>query len=290
MVNLQNYITDSKLFKTFVVDDLLVVEYKCLVDDHESDIWTHDNYFAYVLGGEKKWKTPVREFRAGNGDILFVRKGSNTVYQYFEQPFVVIFVFVSDNFIRKILAKYPALIRRKQSNAGGNYSLIPLQSNNILTSCFESITLLFSQPSAPQKEILKIKTEELILHLLTQPGNSYMKEFFTYLLKDNKIDMQEIMTTNYTSQLTINEYARLCGRSLTSFRRDFSKDFGTTPGKWILARRLELSRFLLETTNERVSDIAYTAGFRNRSHFNKVFKEANGTSPNEYRHHLTAAL
>lgn len=290
MVNLQNYIIDSKLFKTFVVDDLLVVEYKCLVDDHQSDIWAHDNYFAYVLGGEKKWKTPVSEFQASNGDVLFVRKGANTVYQYFEQPFVVIFIFLSDNFIRKILSRYPALIRREQNNPGGDYSLIPLHCNNVLTSWFESMKVFFSQPAAPQEEILKIKIEELILHLLTQPGNVSMKEFFTYLLKNNKINMQEIMNANYASQLTINEYARLCGRSLTSFRRDFNKDFGTTPGKWILARRLELSRFLLETTDERVSDIAYTAGFRNRSHFNKVFKEAKGIPPNEYRHHLTAAL
>ena len=288
MVNLQNYITDSKVFKTFAVDDLLVVEYKCLVNEHEADIWTHDNYFAYVLGGEKKWKTPVSEFKAKDGDILFVRKGANTVYQYFTEPFIVIFIFISDSLFREILSKYPALVNRVDNDPGKDYSLVPLRSNQILTAWFESIKFFFSQPSAPRKEILKIKIEELVLQILIQPGNLLMNNFFNYLVKDAKIEMQRIMEANYASLLSINDYARLCGRSLTSFRRDFHQNFGTTPGKWLLAKRLELSRFLLETTDERISDIAYNSGFTNRSHFTKAVKQANGISPNEFRHCVDA--
>ena len=57
MVNLRDFIIQSKLFKTIDIPDLLLVDYQCYVKEHVSDIWSHESYIAYVLGGEKKWKT-----------------------------------------------------------------------------------------------------------------------------------------------------------------------------------------------------------------------------------------
>ena len=283
MVNLQDYIVESKLFKTFKVGDLLVVEYKCLVEDHQSDIWAHNNYFAYVLGGEKKWKTPANECKVGAGEALFVRKGVNTVYQYFDQPFFVIFIFISDDFIRKILSRYPKLVSGSSNNYTVDDTLIPLTCNEILESFFQSINIYFAHHVAPRDEILKLKVEELILNILSQPGNHLLKQYFGNLPRSNKVDIKEIMNANYSRLLSMNEYARLCGRSLASFRRDFTEAFGDTPGKWLLKKRLEHGRFLLETTTDRVNEIVFASGFKNRSHFNKTFRDAYGIAPNEYR-------
>jgi|GEM_PF-3871141 len=76
MVNLQDYILKSELFKTFEVDELLFVEYRCLINDHQSDIWTHHNYLAYVLGGKKKGAPPGCAFPARPG---FIPKPPNRV-------------------------------------------------------------------------------------------------------------------------------------------------------------------------------------------------------------------
>ena len=59
ITNLQDYIQNHKRFNTLTVDGVLFVEYQCLVEDQEADIWTHDNYFAYVLGGKKKMENKV---------------------------------------------------------------------------------------------------------------------------------------------------------------------------------------------------------------------------------------
>ena len=40
---------------------------------------------------------------------------------------------------------------------------------------------------------------------------------------------------------------------------------------------------LLRETDRQVMDIAYKVGYGNISHFNRVFKEAENCSPNEYR-------
>jgi AraC-like DNA-binding protein len=47
--------------------------------------------------------------------------------------------------------------------------------------------------------------------------------------------------------------------------------------------RTEEAKRLLRETDRQVMDIAYKVGYGNISHFNRVFKEAENCSPNEYR-------
>ena len=41
--------------KRLVVNDLLFAEYKCPLSETRYDMWTHHNYFVYVIKGKKKW-------------------------------------------------------------------------------------------------------------------------------------------------------------------------------------------------------------------------------------------
>lgn len=285
MINLQDFITQSTLFKKVQIGELMLVEYKCLVEDHQSDIWAHHDYFAYVTGGEKKWETPVNSCKAGPGDVLFVRKGATTVYQYFEEPFFVFFIFISDDFIRQVLRRH--LGQKTEGRAGylENNRLLLLEKHPVLASCFNSLQVYFSQNTSLPDNLLKLKIEELILDIVSLPGNTALKQHFFNMADTRRSLLAEIMTANYMNPLSINDFARMCGRSLASFRRDFRNEFNTTPGKWLLQKRLEYSRFLLQTTQKQVGEILYTAGFSNRAHFNKVFKKEYGCAPNVYRRH-----
>lgn len=290
MVNLQDYIIDSNLFKTFNVDDLLFVEYKCLIDDTQSEIWAHTNYLAYVLGGEKKWKTPTNEIKVGPKEALFVKKGANTVYQYFDQPFFVLFIFIPDDFIRQVILKHPELVLNSHDGTDHDDSLVLLSLNKALDSFFNSLMAFFSEGVVFSKSILKLKMEELVLNILTQPNNDPLKQYFINLGKTQKVDIADIMNANYYRKLSINDYARLCARSLSSFRRDFKRIYGINPSKWLINKRLDYSRFLLETTDQSIDDVMDNSGFINRSHFIKAFKDAFGTSPNRYRHQKTSLV
>ncbi|MEM1134980.1 MAG: AraC family transcriptional regulator [Bacteroidota bacterium] len=283
MLNLKDYIIDSKLFKTINIDDLLFVKYSCLVEDSQSEIWAHENYLAYAIGGEKKWKTPESEFKIGSGEALFIKKGANTVYNYYDKPFYVLFVFLPDNFIRKVLDKHPDIISKATKRSYQNEQLCLLALNEVLSSFFNSLLAYFSEGVICSKEILRLKMEELVLNILTQPENHKLKQYFIRIGQSQQVDIEEMMQANYLRQLTLSEFARLCARSLSSFRRDFKKTFGTTPNRWLLSKRLEYSRFVLETTNKPIDEVIDVCGFKNCSHFIKAFKNVFGISPNRYR-------
>jgi AraC family transcriptional activator of tynA and feaB len=61
---------------------------------------------------------------------------------------------------------------------------------------------------------------------------------------------------------------------------------GTTFGTWILAERLEACRRALANTlfdQQSITEIAFDWGFREISHFSKVFKARYGVTPRDYR-------
>jgi AraC family transcriptional regulator len=80
-------------------------------------------------------------------------------------------------------------------------------------------------------------------------------------------------------RLTIEMLAREVGLSSAHFARAFRESLGRAPHQYLLARRLERARRLLETTGASLSDIAQRTGFADQAHFTRLFKRAFGTTP-----------
>jgi transcriptional regulator GlxA family with amidase domain len=108
-------------------------------------------------------------------------------------------------------------------------------------------------------------------------------------LSDNfKKPIWQVMENNYMYNLNIGEFAQISSRSLASFKRDFFDYYKTTPGKWLTRRRLERARLLLHTTKLSISDVVFSSGFENTSHFSRIFKEKFGLSPLQFRKNQSA--
>ena len=52
--------------------------------------------------------------------------------------------------------------------------------------------------------------------------------------------------------------------------------FNCPPGKWLLKRRLEHAKYLLELTDKNINEVTFETGFENASHFIKIFKKTYG--------------
>jgi transcriptional regulator GlxA family with amidase domain len=87
--------------------------------------------------------------------------------------------------------------------------------------------------------------------------------------------------------LTVDELATHAGMSRRNFTRRFSEATGTTPARWILSRRLDEARRLLETTTWPIARIARTCGFGSAVGFRQNFVSAYATTPTSYRQRFT---
>ena len=72
-------------------------------------------------------------------------------------------------------------------------------------------------------------------------------------------------------------------RSPAHFSRSFKLTFGEPPHAYVVKRRLEEARHLMITTSASLSDIALSVGFSDQSHLCRLFRQAFGQSPANWR-------
>lgn len=286
MDNLFYLIDGNPSFRQFKLSDTLFTEYKCPEERTIFDIWSHLNYFVYVLSGKMEWQTQQSSYQIHSGDSIFVKKGGNIVHKYFEEDFCSLIIMVSDEFIRTVIREHPLSLPADRPE--GDDSVIPLVVDARLNAFFQSLFAYFFAAPSPPKALLHIKFKELILNLISShTQKESLRYYFRLLGESGKLSIPEIMEQNFTYHLSLREYAQLCGRSLSTFKRDFRDHYRLPPGKWLKKRRLKYSLHLLDATDMTVNEIAFTSGFANTSHFIQEFKKVYGKPPLRFkRSHL----
>lgn len=83
--------------------------------------------------------------------------------------------------------------------------------------------------------------------------------------------------------ITNENLKQTLGMSESKLAGLFKSGFDTTFKKYLNHLRLQEARRLLSDTNLPVNEIAWKVGYTSVTHFNRVFKEAEGYSPNQYR-------
>lgn len=98
----------------------------------------------------------------------------------------------------------------------------------------------------------------------------------------------EWVLANLDQDLGVAELAERAHMSARNFTRRFKQLTGTTPARWILARRLDEARTLLETTGWSVARVAAACGFGSAVTLRQNFVAAFATTPTSYRHRFRA--
>ncbi|QDQ15566.1 GlxA family transcriptional regulator [Streptomyces spectabilis] len=83
--------------------------------------------------------------------------------------------------------------------------------------------------------------------------------------------------------LSVDDLAAHLGVSPRTLARRFADRLGTSPGAWLLARRVAAARTLLEETDLPVEAIAARVGLSSAVNLRRRFRARTGTTPGAYR-------
>lgn len=261
--------------------DSLVTLFHCLPKDESEDAWSHFNYFVYLVEGRKVWRTANGSYDLKKGDCVFVRKGACIVEHYQDADTCFMFFFMPDNFIYEALKDKIKPITKEDKVAG---PVISVKQNEMVEAFFHSMIPYFGSTHQTDEALVELKFKELLFTLAGNEANHELRSYFSSLSQQPQaMSLQHIMEENFCFNLKLEEFAKLSARSLSAFKRDFENVYQTSPGKWLLEKRLHHASHLLTNKSKSVSEAAFESGFESASHFSRVFRQRFGASPVELR-------
>ena len=89
--------------------------------------------------------------------------------------------------------------------------------------------------------------------------------------------------TNLDRTIRLDELAMLANLSEFHFHRMFRLSRGVAPHAWVMERRVDRARILLQS-DRPIAEIAVACGFSSQSHLTRVFRHQTGRTPANYRY------
>ncbi|MDD7270808.1 MAG: AraC family transcriptional regulator [Spirochaetales bacterium] len=88
---------------------------------------------------------------------------------------------------------------------------------------------------------------------------------------------------NLSEELNNDKLSKLIAVSESVLLKSFKQTIGLSPMQYVLKKRIDRARYLIITTDKKISDIASECGFNDMSYFSKIFKRNFNVSPTEYK-------
>ncbi|WP_281679270.1 helix-turn-helix domain-containing protein [Synergistes jonesii] len=76
-------------------------------------------------------------------------------------------------------------------------------------------------------------------------------------------------------------FRKSCYLSETKLKRGFKACFGCTVYEYVVEKRMEMARRLLQSGKYRVKEVVWMTGYSNAGHFIDTFRKRYGVTPSE---------
>lgn len=218
-----------------------------------------------------------KEYTFKKNEFVLVKKyTSGTCHKVWteEEGGAVMYLFLfHDEFIREVIHDFN-FPKNKLEETKNVYTI---KQNHILRGLFDSLITYINGDEKLDKDLLRLKTKEALLGICKH--NPEYLSIFSEFAEPARADLEQFMTFNIPYNVPLKELARLSGRSLSTFNREFRRLFNEAPHKWLMRKRLEMAKEMLLESTRKSSQVYLEVGFKDLAHFSRSFKKQFGVSP-----------
>ncbi|MEO0898706.1 MAG: AraC family transcriptional regulator [Bacteroidota bacterium] len=234
--------------------------------------------FSFVMKGKQLIRTYEGEkLDIQQNQLGCFRKGLYTINDLISpgEGFESYLLFLSDDYLSKLASEMSWKPDKKRILIPNLHILAQPSYTRIFWEGME----VLDEEGQLSWEIIQLKIRELLAVLSAKEGS--FADILHSLGTAAPKSLKAFMEANFDKPLTIEDYAFLTGRSESTFRREFKSKFAITPRKWIIQKRMEKAKDLLQKTQFEVGRVAIEVGYENTSHFIVEFKKHFGSTPSQ---------
>ncbi len=235
-----------------------------------------DYQLLYVASGKAHFYFHGQEEIVTAGNMVLYRPKEEQRYYYYGIDHTEVYwVHFTGNNVKNILREYgiPDQVHVIHTGISLDYKKIYLQMIQELKLC------------KPHYEEVLIHYLELLFIMISRLWEKEQNGKSVFMMEE----MDQAVSyfhANYNQSISVEEYAREHGMSVSWFIRNFKNYTNSTPAQYILSLRISNARSLLESTSYNITEISDIVGYENPLYFSRLFKKHCGVSPTEFRKQL----
>ncbi len=246
----------------------------------------HKYEIYYEIEGTRRYFIEDAAYIVNAGSVVLI--GENQIHKTAslgDSPSSRIVMNFSGEYLDKLIELFPDVDFFSFLSEEHNHLLsnITVKQQNHIHSVLQQLLTLQEETSPESDAIRKMLLATLLLELKemckqqAQGGESGR-------VSNHIVDqIQAYIAEHYAEKLTLTGIASQFYISPYYLSRLFKKSINLSLIEYINGVRIKAAQNLIEKSNESISDIAEKTGFLTTAHFRRVFKDATGLSPQQYR-------
>ncbi len=259
---------DLKVNRDLCVTNLTVITKerfcKFRVDHTQRGRWFDG--FLYLYEGEAVFYIDNKTYKAMQGELVFIPRGSVYKMQYTSSRnvFTLIDCKIFDN-------------DRNDLRLFDEITIINDSCDGRVRSVMDELNRYANDMGV----LGYFKRKELVFRLLGFVFNSVDGNIANNRLYARLINGEELLKRTYLSSLPISEYAKASNLSESGFRSLFFQKYKMSPVKYRNLLRINKAIALLNKGEYSVKEVCFECGFENVGYFCRYYKKITGETPQE---------
>ena len=233
----------------------------------------HTHHYAelfYIVGGEGQFRIEDKLYPVKADQMIIVNPNViHTEVSYNSRPLEYIVLGIDG----LELAISPQQEHR--------YQILDYRGGGDILTCLRHI-LQETQSALPGYEtICQAYMEILILRLMRT--TKFTTTPAAHTIGSQCTAVRNYIDSHYKEPLSLELLAQVAHLNKFYLSHAFKEEYGMAPINYMISRRIEESRYLLQETDLSMSQIAQILGFSSANYFSQSFRKTQGISPLEYR-------
>lgn len=281
MGNTRHRIEGNKL-SSFEHSRLLYVSTSKYEGDWQSILHSHPfSELFYVVSGSGSFLAEDMEFPVGKNDMVIINphvQHTEKSLQTTPLEYIVLGIDGLTFSFESIASTQEGITIHTASGAVHKYNM---HNSNI----YAYLNIMLEEISHKEENYETVCQNLLEVLLTCMLRNNHLSIIPNSNLNLNRecTQIKNYLDANYSENITLDTLASFTHMNKYYLAHAFTKYMGISPINYLLEKRIQEGKSLLESTSYSIAQVSGLLGFSSQSYFSQAFKKATGKTPIQYR-------